>query len=91
MRRQRIPEHLNHRASPNGPLRASARPRRMGRDSTGYVWIMAKSPREMSDDELVDRLRADEKEIRPGRDVERNAPVDLENDGIELDQDGVRD
>lgn len=52
---------------------------------------MEKSPEELSDDELIARLRADKEQVRPGSAVERVAPVDLENDGVELDQDGIRE
>lgn len=52
---------------------------------------MEKSPEELSDEELTARLRVDDTKVRPGYPAERNAPVDLENDGIELDQDGVRE
>lgn len=52
---------------------------------------MEKSPQELSDDELIGRLREDDQKVRPGHPAEQNAPVDLVNEGIELDQDGVRD
>ncbi len=52
---------------------------------------MGKSPRELSDEELIGRLRDENNKVRPGYPAEHNAPVDLENDGIELDQDGVRE
>jgi hypothetical protein len=44
---------------------------------------MEKDPRELSDDELIDRLRADEKEMRTARLLEENAPADLEPIGDE--------
>lgn len=50
---------------------------------------MEKSARELSDEELIGRLRDEKNKVRPGYPVEQNAPVDLENEGIELDQDGV--
>ncbi len=52
---------------------------------------MGKAPRELSDEELIGRLRDEKNKVRPGYPAEHNAPVDLENDGIELDQDGVRE
>lgn len=52
---------------------------------------MEKSPQELTDDELVGRLREEQKEVRPGYPAEQTAPVDLENEGVELDQDGVRE
>lgn len=52
---------------------------------------MEKSPEELSDDELISRLREENTTVRPGYPAEREAPVDLENEGIELDQDGVRE
>lgn len=52
---------------------------------------MEKSPEELSDDELSQRLREESQEVRPGYEVEQNAPVDLVDEGIELDQDGVRE
>lgn len=52
---------------------------------------MEKSPEELTDDELIGRLREENNTVRPGYPAEHEAPVDLENDGIELDQDGVRE
>lgn len=52
---------------------------------------MEKSPEELTEDELINRLRAERNIIRPGYPAEHNAPVDIEDPGIELDQDGVRD
>ena len=64
---------------------------RDGTATPGYLQCMEKSPEELSDDELIARLRADKEQVRPGSAVERVAPVDLESDGVELDQDGIRE
>lgn len=50
---------------------------------------MGKPPNELTDDELVSRLQGDVKEARPANPLERNAPVDLEDPPVDLDQDGV--
>ena len=50
---------------------------------------MGKQPSELTDDELVSRLKDDVKEARPATPLERNAPVDLEDPPVDLDQDGV--
>lgn len=50
---------------------------------------MGKSPSELSDDDLVSRLAHDVQEARPPTPLERNAPVDLEDPPVDLDQDGV--
>jgi hypothetical protein len=52
---------------------------------------MEKSPEQLNDDELIGRLKDEKNKIRPGYPAEENAPVDLVNEGIELDQDGVRE
>lgn len=52
---------------------------------------MAKSPRDLSDDDLIARVREDVKKIDAGEPIEENAPVDLESPPVELDLDGVED
>lgn len=52
---------------------------------------MEKSPDELTDEELIARLRVETNVVRPGYPAEKNAPVDLVDEGVELDQDGVRD
>lgn len=52
---------------------------------------MGKTPRELSDEELIGRLRDESNKVRPGYPAEQNAPVDLVDEGVELDQDGVRE
>lgn len=44
---------------------------------------MGENPRELSDEELIGRLREDEKKVRPAKALEDNAPVDLEPVGDE--------
>lgn len=39
---------------------------------------MAKPPRDLSDDELVQRLQEDLREVKPAEILEENAPVDLD-------------
>lgn len=46
---------------------------------------MEKSPEELSDDQLIGRLRDENNEVRPGYPLEHNAPVELETDS-ELDE-----
>lgn len=41
------------------------------------------------DDELVARLRRDVVEARPASALERDAPVDIEEPPVDLDEDGV--
>ncbi len=50
---------------------------------------MAKSPRDLDDDELIAHLREDTKKVRAGEPAEENAPVDLGDPPVELDVDGV--
>ncbi len=50
---------------------------------------MAKSPRDLDDDELIARVRQDAKNVKAGEPLEENAPADLENPPVELDVDGV--
>lgn len=50
---------------------------------------MAKSPRDLDDDDLIARVRQDAKDVRAGEPLEDNAPVDLEDPPVELDVDGV--
>lgn len=83
MESRRIPEAVGLQHSGPSPREWSSIP--------GYLQGMEKSPEELSDDELIGRLREENTTVRPGYPVERDAPVDLENDGIELDQDGVRE
>lgn len=52
---------------------------------------MAKAPKDLSDDELIARVREDVKKINPGEPVEENAPVDLEAAPVGLDVDGVEE
>jgi hypothetical protein len=44
---------------------------------------MGQNPRELSDEQLIGRLREDEKNVRAAKPVEDNAPVDLEPVGDE--------
>lgn len=55
----------------------------------GYLSDMAQSPRELDDDELAARLREDANRVRAGKRVEEEAPVDLTDPPVDLDQDGV--
>ena len=52
---------------------------------------MEKSPEELSDDQLIGRLRDERNKVRPGYPAEHNAPVDLDDAGVDLDQDGVEE
>lgn len=63
--------------------------RRMAGPAEGYQQVMGKPPSELDDDELVSRLKDDVKETRPATPLERNAPVDIEDPPVDLDQDGV--
>lgn len=52
---------------------------------------MVKPPRDLDDEELANRLRRDAEDVKGGKRLEENAPVDLENPPVELDLDGVED
>jgi hypothetical protein len=60
----------------------------MGDGGHGYLNRVEKSPEELTDDQLISRLREESETTRPGYLAEHYAPVELDQD-IELDQDGV--
>ena len=62
----------------------------MPEGACGYVCFMEKPPRD-TDDDLIARLREDQKKIRSGQPVEEEAPVDLADPPVDLDVDGVDD